>query len=310
MKNTEKINENTQDLDLKNSEEFVQCFLDEDKRVHDALVQAKVQIANVIEEIYLRLKSHKEVYLPYLGDEEYVGPRIFYFGAGTSGRLGVLDASECPPTFSAHPKLFTGVIAGGETAITGAVENAEDNAEAAREFVEKNLTAQDIAIGISANGNAPFVNAALESARNQGSLTVAIANNQDALIFKTAQEDIFLDTGAEIVTGSTRLKAGTAQKIVLNMISTGVMVKLGKVYGNLMVDLQAKNQKLRQRALNLVMKVCDCNEAHAQKALEESDFKVKQAIVMIQNNLGADLAYKILEDNSFNLRASLSSKAS
>lgn len=304
-KNTEKINANTNDLDLKTSDQFVQCFIDEEKTVIEALSKAKEQIANVIEEIYVRIKSHNEVYMPYSGGEDYFGPRIYYFGAGTSGRIGVLDASECPPTFSAHPEMFNGVIAGGTRAITSSVENAEDNALEAETFIEKNLTANDIAIGISANGNAAFVKAALESARNMGVFTVAIANNEDAQIFNIAQEKIFLDTGAEIVTGSTRLKAGTIQKIVLNIISTGLMVKLGKVYGNLMVDVQAKNKKLKERAANLVMKVSECSEEEAKKALLESSYKVKDSIVMINKKLSALEAKNLLERNAFNLRSTL-----
>jgi N-acetylmuramic acid 6-phosphate etherase len=304
-KNTEKINTNTSDLDLKTSDEFVQCFIDEEKTVIEALSKAKEQIANVIEEIYVRIKSHNEVYIPYSGGEDYFGPRIYYFGAGTSGRIGVLDASECPPTFSAHPEMFNGVIAGGTRAITSSVENAEDNALEAETFIKKNLTENDIVIGISANGNAAFVKAALESARKMGVFTVAIANNEDAQIFNIAKEKIFLDTGAEIITGSTRLKAGTVQKIVLNIISTGLMVKLGKVYGNLMVDVQAKNKKLKERAANLVMKVCECSEQEASKALLESSYKVKDSIVMINKKLSALEAKNLLERNAFNLRSTL-----
>ena len=304
-KNTEKINSNSQDLDLKTSEEFVEICLQEDKQVFNAIAQAKEQIANVIEQIYLRIKARKEVYLPYVWTEEYFGPRIFYFGAGTSGRLGVLDASECPPTFSTHPDFINGVIAGGQRAITMAVENAEDNALEAETFVDKNMTANDIAIGISANGNAAFVNAALETAREKGILTIAIANNVDAKIFETAQEKIFLNTGAEIITGSTRLKAGTAQKLVLNMISTGLMVRIGKVYGNLMVDLQAKNKKLKERAVKLVIEICSCDEEKAQKALQDSSFRVKNAVLIVKKDISALEAQNILEHSCFDLRSAL-----
>lgn len=305
MKNTEQINKYTKDLDLKTTEEFVNICLGQDREVIEAVSKAKEQVVNVIEEIYLRVKAFNEVYLPYTGAEEYFGPKIFYFGAGTSGRLGVLDASECPPTFSAHPDFINGVIAGGQRAITDAVENAEDNAIEAENFVEKNLTANDIAIGISANGNAAFVDAALKCARDKGAFTVAIANNEDAQIFETAQEEIFLDTGAEVITGSTRMKAGTAQKLVLNMISTGLMVKLGKVYGNLMVDLQAKNKKLKTRALKLVIEICSCDEKKAQKALTGSNFKVKEAVLMVSKELSFDEAQSLLEHHAYDLRLAL-----
>tara|TARA_B100001989_G_C24475519_1_gene431574 strand:- start:124 stop:1047 length:924 start_codon:yes stop_codon:yes gene_type:complete len=305
MKNTEKINENTQDLDLKTSEEFVEICIEEDKKVLEAIAGAKTQIANVIDLVYEKVKDSEEVYLPYLGSENYKGPKVFYFGAGTSGRLGILDASECPPTFSAHPDFINGVIAGGAEAVTGAVENAEDNEEAACKFVTNNLSSRDVAIGVSANGNAPFVKSALSSAKKLGALTIAIANNEDAGIFDIVDEKIFLDTGAEILTGSTRMKAGTSQKLVLNMISTGLMVKLGKVYGNLMVDLQAKNQKLRQRASNLVMKITDSSEAEAKKALEESGYRVKDSVLMIKNKLSASEAAKLLKAKQYNLRLAL-----
>jgi N-acetylmuramic acid 6-phosphate etherase len=305
MKNTEAINVNSTNLDLLNSEEFVECFINEDQAVLKALKKAKMQIAAAIEEIHLRFKAHQEVYLPYTGTEDYFGPKVFYFGAGTSGRLGILDASECPPTFSAHPKFFNGVIAGGQRAITGAVENAEDNGLEAELFVENNLTANDVAIGISANGNAQFVCSALEAARDKGAFTIAIANNEDAKIFDIAQEKIFLDTGAEILSGSTRLKAGTAQKMTLNMISTGVMVRLNKAYGNLMVDLQAKNKKLKERALKLVLQVSSCSEAEALKALQDSGYKVKNSILIAERGLTASQAQDLLEENSYNLRQAL-----
>jgi N-acetylmuramic acid 6-phosphate etherase len=305
LKNTEKINIHTKDLDLKTTEEFVNICLGEDREVLEAVSKAKEQIVNVIEEIYIRVKAHNEVYLSYTGSEEYFGPKVFYFGAGTSGRLGILDASECPPTFSAHPYFINGVIAGGSRAISAAVENAEDNTIEAEAYVDKNLTANDIAIGISANGNAPFVNSALNSARNIGAFTVAIANNEDALIFETAQEKIFLDTGPEIVTGSTRLKAGTSQKLVLNMISTGLMVKLGKVYGNLMVDLQAKNKKLKDRAVKLVIEICGCNDIKAKDALNKTSFRVKEAVLMINKGISFAEAQIFLENHSYDLRSAL-----
>ena len=305
MKTTEAINKNTQEIDLKTSSDFVGCYLEEDKAVNLAIANAQGQIAKVLDLIFEKIKDAKELYEPFKGDEDYSGPRIFYVGAGTSGRLGVLDASECPPTFSAHPKLFNGVIAGGEEAIRNAVEGAEDNAEAARDYVSKNLSANDVAIGISANGNAPYVDAFLEAAKTKGALTIAIANNPDAKIFTTADAQILLETGPEIITGSTRLKAGTAQKTVLNIISTGIMVKFNKVYGNLMVDLQAKNKKLKQRAFNLVQKITGAPEDAINQALEAANFRVKEAVIMVQKKLSYQDAYALLKSKDFKLRGVL-----
>ena len=184
-------------------------------------------------------------------DSKYQGPRLFYIGAGTSGRLGVLDASECPPTFSTHPDMVQGLIAGGDVALRNAVEGAEDDEIAGEKLIQQCLISpKDILIGISASGGAPFVISALKTARERGATTIAIANNPNATIFGYCDQKILLETGPEILAGSTRLKAGTAQKICLNIISTGLMVKLGKTYGNLMVDLKASNSKLKKRALD------------------------------------------------------------
>jgi N-acetylmuramic acid 6-phosphate etherase len=306
MKITEAINENTQNLDLKSTQELLEIFINEEDAVTKALEQAKYQIAGVIDQIFLRIKDYREIYQSYTGNEQYTGPRIFYFGAGTSGRLAILDASECPPTFSSHPDMFNAVIAGGNRAITQAIENAEDNSAEARSYVEQHCGPKDIVIGISANGAAPFVKGAIDAARDKGLYTVAIANNRDAEIFKTAQEVIYLDTGAEIITGSTRLKAGTAQKIVLNMISSSLMIKVGKVYDNLMVDLQAKNKKLKQRAMHLVQRITGVqDEKKITTVLQECSYKVKVAILMLEKNVNAAEAQRLLEINANNLRESL-----
>lgn len=266
MSTTESQNPNTLQLDKMSTDELVETFIKEDKQVLLALANAKSQISKTIDMVHKSLAN---------------GGRLFYFGAGTSGRLGILDAVECPPTFSTDPETVQGIIAGGDRAIKQAVEGAEDNEEDAANFVKKNLSQKDILIGISASGSTPFVMGAIKAAKKLQIANIAIANNSDSNIFKYADHYIFLDTGPEVLSGSTRLKAGTAQKMVLNIISTSVMVKLGKVYGNLMVDLQATNKKLVKRAKDLVMKVTDCSEQQAARALEKTEFKVKDAIDLI-----------------------------
>ncbi len=287
MTNTESANPNTANLDKLSTQEFVNVFLQEDQAVWRALEKAKTEITAAIDLVYKNFIGIEETIEPYNPHEPkpYNGPKIFYLGAGTSGRLGVLDAVECLPTFSAHPEMIQGIIAGGERAITKAVEGAEDDAEAGKRIVEEKLNANDVLIGISASGGAAYVIAALEAARRLGAKTIAISNNPDALSFQYCDQRIFLDTGAEVLAGSTRLKAGTSQKITLNMISTGLMVKLGKVIGNLMVDVQATNIKLRKRAINLVMKITGCKEAEAIQALEKCQYGVKKAINIIRTDM-------------------------
>ncbi len=264
---TEKANNKSENLDQMSSLEITELFVDASKDVTRALNEAKEQIALVVDAIY-------EVF------QASDNPRVFYFGAGTSGRLAVLDASECPPTFSTEPEMFQGIIAGGDKAIKDAVEGAEDDKsnEAAKLVAAKNIGANDIVIGISASGRTPFVINAIKASRDQGALTIAIANNQKAQSFEHAQHKIFLDTGAEILSGSTRLKAGTSQKEVLNIISTALMVKLGKVYKNLMIDLKVSNEKLKARAINLIMKIKGVDAKTAEASLIEAGFSVKKAI--------------------------------
>lgn len=281
MLRTEAYNEKSQNIDKLNSEEFVDLFLEEDKQVWTALKEANKQIAIVIDEVYKSLKNNG---------------RLFYIGAGTSGRLGILDASECPPTFSTDPEMVQGIIAGGDTAIRKAVEGAEDDEVAGADFVNKNLRREDVIIGISASGTAPYVIGALKAAKGLGSRTIAISNNYKAEINNFADFFIHLDTGPEIISGSTRLKAGTSQKIVLNMISTGVMIKLGKVYGNLMIDVNANNKKLLTRAKRLVIDICKCSEEEAEKGLELSRFRVKQAVLKILKDWDYDTATRKLAE--------------
>lgn len=219
------------------------------------------------------------------------GGRLIYVGAGTSGRLGVLDAAECPPTFHTDPSRVVGVIAGGPKALVDAVEGAEDDAaQGAADLARMGVGSGDIVVGIAASGRTPYVIGALDAAAERGALTIAVSCNLGAALSEHAAYPIELDTGAEVLTGSTRLKAGTAQKQVLNMISTALMVRSGRTYGNLMVDVQATNSKLRDRATRLVATIAEVDEATARQALESCGFEVKTAVVMLRCALDADAA--------------------
>lgn len=267
MKTTESINSNSANIDKLSALEMVELFISEEDAVRKALTGARAQIAAAIELVSASLSK---------------GGRLFYIGAGTSGRLGVLDASECPPTFGTEPELVQGIIAGGTIALTSAVEGAEDDRVAARTVVEERMRAGDVLVGITASGSTPYVVSALEAARKQGIKTIAIANNKDAETFKIAELSIYLDTGAEIISGSTRLKAGTSQKLVLNMISSCTMVRLGKTRGNLMTHLRAKNDKLKDRALRLAIEVSGQSAEQCRAALERVDYEIEEALKLLK----------------------------
>jgi N-acetylmuramic acid 6-phosphate etherase len=211
------------------------------------------------------------------------GGSLHYVGAGTSGRLGVLDASEMPPTFGTPPELVQGHIAGGDAALRRAIEGAEDDGAAGTALIRERAGANDVVIGISASGGARYVIAALEEARARGAFTAAVTNNPNAALAAAADETIVLATGAEALTGSTRLKAGTAQKIALNTISTAVMVRLGKVYDNLMIDVVATNEKLRDRAIRLVQTLTDLDARDARAALEAAGWSVRAAVERLRS---------------------------
>ena len=264
---TEGRNERTRDLDQMGPRELVAAMNDEDARVAPAVREELDHIAQAVAWGVEALSA---------------GGRIVYFGAGTSGRLGVLDAVECPPTFGVEPERVVGLIAGGEGAFVRAVEGAEDSAElCAHELDQIGLEARDLAVGIAASGRTPYVVGGLRRARELGCRTVAIACNRDSVIGREAELAIEVDCGPEVLTGSTRLKAGTAQKMVLNMISTGSMVGVGKAYQNLMVDVQQTNDKLRVRAQNIVMEATGCSREDAAAALSEAEGSAKVAIVML-----------------------------
>ncbi|MGB2078817.1 MAG: N-acetylmuramic acid 6-phosphate etherase, partial [Vibrio sp.] len=222
--------------------------------------------------------------------------RLIYIGAGTSGRLGILDASECPPTFGSDPSQVVGIIAGGHQAILKAVENAEDNTELGQQDLKDiQLTNQDVLVGIAASGRTPYVLSAMAYAQSIGATVVSISCNPHSPMVSQSDIAITPIVGPEVVTGSSRLKAGTAQKLVLNMLSTGAMIKTGKVFGNLMVDVEATNAKLIERQKNIVMTATDCDRATAEKALAACDGHCKTAIVMILTQCDAQTAQQRLE---------------
>ncbi|MBB2740595.1 UNVERIFIED_ORG: N-acetylmuramic acid 6-phosphate etherase [Microbispora rosea subsp. rosea] len=236
------------------------------------------------------------------------GGRLLYVGAGTSGRLAVLDASECPPTFGTHPDLVQGIIAGGEAALVRSVEGAEDDAEAGAAVIRgKHVGPLDSVVGISASGRAPYVVAAVEQARRLGALTVGLACNTGTPLARAADHAVEVIVGPEVVTGSTRLKAGTAQKLVLNMISTITMIRSGRTYGNFMVDVVASNSKLVDRAARIVSDITGTQVPRAREVLESAGRDVKTAVVMIERGVGADDARALLAANGNRLGPALHS---
>ncbi|MXM67612.1 N-acetylmuramic acid 6-phosphate etherase [Streptomyces sp. HUCO-GS316] len=234
------------------------------------------------------------------------GGRLVYAGAGTAGRLGVLDASECPPTFNTDPEQVRGLIAGGPGAMVTSVEGAEDSAELARADLDAlALTAADTVVGISASGRTPYAIGAVRHARARGALTIGLACNADSALAAAAEHGIEIVVGPELLTGSTRLKAGTAQKLVLNMLSTITMIRLGKTYGNLMVDVRASNQKLRARSRRIVALATGAGDEEIERALEATDGEVKNAILTILAGVDGPTADRLLEESGGHLRAAL-----
>jgi len=264
---TEKKNEHTRNLDRLSVSEVVDLMNKEDETVALSVREALPQITAAIEQIAAALQR---------------GGRLIYIGAGTSGRLGILDASECPPTFGVSSDLVQGIIAGGDHAIRHAIENAEDDAEAGRRDVSATVTAQDAVVGIAASGRTPYVIAAIDEARRIGAVTASISCNKDTLLSAAAEFPIEVPVGPEMLTGSTRLKAGTAQKMVLNMISTASMIRLGKVHDNLMVNVQATNFKLRQRVINIIIDATGVDEATAAAYCEQAEGDARIAILMLR----------------------------
>ncbi|MCZ6527899.1 MAG: N-acetylmuramic acid 6-phosphate etherase [Candidatus Dadabacteria bacterium] len=286
---TEKINPRTLHLDKCSPLEVVELILQEDRAIVEAVHKQKDCIAKAIELVVGRLK---------------LGGRLFFIGAGTSGRLGVIEAAECPPTFGTDPSLIQAFIAGGRDAIWQSIEGAEDSRTEAQGFLtEAGLSKDDTVIGIAASASTPFVEGGLQYAKNLGSGTVLVTCNP--VNSSIAEVTIELLVGPEVVVGSTRMKAGTVTKMVLNMITTASMVQLGKTYGNLMVDVQPKSAKLRDRAKRIVMHIAEVNEEKAQELLEQSAWDVKASIVMEKKGLGLKDSKELLEKSNGFLREAL-----
>jgi N-acetylmuramic acid 6-phosphate etherase len=288
---TEGRNPASQNIDELATEAMLRVINDEDKKVALAVEAIVPQIARVVDAITAAFSK---------------GGRLIYCGAGTSGRLGILDASECPPTFGTPRSQVVGLIAGGHTAILQAVENAEDNVEqGAQDLRDISFQANDVLVGIAASGRTPYVLGALAYARQQGAFTAALTCNPNSPMSQAADVALTPIVGPEVVTGSSRMKAGTAQKLVLNMLTTGAMIRSGKVYGNLMVDVEATNQKLVQRQINIVKQATDCDNATAQQALSACQGHCKTAIVMVLAGLNAEEATSLLSQNNGFIRNAL-----
>ena len=267
---TEQENENTVAIDQFSILEVLKTINDEDQTISSAVRESLPEIEKVVHYAKTALVG---------------GGRVFYIGAGTSGRLGVLDASECPPTYSAPSDWFIGIIAGGDRALRNSNEGAEDKPDSAIDDLKKfNITVNDLVIGISCSGAAKYVISALDYAKGEGSKTAYLITNPVPFLTTDVDVVISVDTGPEIITGSTRMKAGTATKMVLNMISTATMVSMGKVYGNLMVDLMAVNEKLVDRGIRIIQKITGLDYDSAEEALIRANKSVKTAIVMINKN--------------------------
>ncbi len=288
---TEGRNPASQNIDELSTEAMLRVINDEDKKVALAVEAILPQIAAAVDAICAAFRA---------------GGRLIYCGAGTSGRLGILDASECPPTFGTPREQVIGLIAGGHTAILQAVENAEDNREqGAQDLKDIRFSRHDILVGIAASGRTPYVLGALAYANELGATTVALTCNPDSAMAQVAAIALTPVVGPEIVTGSSRMKAGTAQKLVLNMLTTGAMIRSGKVYGNLMVDVEATNQKLVQRQVNIVMQATDCDDATARAALTACGGHCKTAILMVLAGLDADGAKALLSQHQGFIRQAL-----
>lgn len=278
---TEQRNEKTLHIDELSTLDMVTLINNEDKKVALAVEKELGNIAKAIDVIVKGLKA---------------GGRLIYTGCGTSGRLGILDAVECPPTYSTDADLVVGVIAGGNQAIFKAVEGAEDSHNLGKEdLVNIGLTSNDTVVGIAASGRTPYVIGAMKYAKSVGCSVIGVTCYANSEIDQLADIGIAPMPGAEVVTGSTRMKSGTAQKMVLNMLSTGSMIRMGKVYGNLMVDVKPSNEKLIQRCISIVESVTGCTKEEATEALEACEYHAKTAIVMITRQIGRDEAAQILE---------------
>ncbi|OPG09927.1 N-acetylmuramic acid 6-phosphate etherase [Streptomyces sp. GKU 895] len=288
---TEAFRPELADIDQLPTLDIARLMNGEDVTVPTAVAERLPEIAAAIDAIAARMAQ---------------GGRLVYAGAGTAGRLGVLDASECPPTFNTDPAQVVGLIAGGREAMVTSVEGAEDSKELARADLDAlKLTPLDTVVGVSASGRTPYAIGAVEHARAQGALTIGLSCNAHSALAAAAEHGIEVVVGPELVTGSTRLKAGTAQKLVLNMLSTITMIRLGKTYGNLMVDVRASNEKLRARSRRIVALATGAGDDEIERALAETDGEVKNAILVILTGVDGPAATRLLEESGGHLRAAL-----
>ncbi|MCL6573091.1 MAG: N-acetylmuramic acid 6-phosphate etherase [Bacillus sp. (in: Bacteria)] len=279
---TESRNEHSMQIDSAEPMDILRIMNEEDQKVALAVKEVLPDVEVAVQFVFESLKK---------------GGRLIYMGAGTSGRLGVLDAVECPPTFSTNPDMVQGILAGGEGAFLKAVEGAEDQPDlGVNDLKNVGLTKNDTVIGIAASGRTPYVIGALKYARSIGAKTVALSCNKNAAISKEADQRIEVIVGPEVLTGSTRLKAGTAHKMILNMISTSAMILIGKAYENLMVDVHVSNQKLKERGIGIIQKITGSSYELAAETLEAADLQVKTAIVMIKTASSKPVAEKLLHD--------------
>jgi N-acetylmuramic acid 6-phosphate etherase len=282
---TEQENTNTANIDRVSTLEAIRLINDEDKKVALAVEKVLPEIAEAVDKIVERLKN---------------GGRLFYVGSGTSGRLGVLDASEIPPTYGISYSLVQGIIAGGYDALYKATEASEDNREQGKNDLQnRGVTEKDAVVGIAASGRTPYTIGALDFARELGCFTACVTCVPDSAITKAAEISIVAVVGAEAVTGSTRMKAGTAQKLILNMISTAAMIKLGYVKGNRMTNVKSSNIKLKERSVRILMSETNLDNLEAQELLNKANDDLRVAIVMQKANVSQELAEKVLTENDF-----------
>jgi N-acetylmuramic acid 6-phosphate etherase len=288
---TEQSNPKSNDIDALSTLGIIQLMNAEDHKIASAVALESNAIAQAVDLIAGRLAN---------------GGRLFYMGAGTSGRLGVLDASECPPTFNTPPQLVVGIIAGGSKALNSAIEGAEDDEQAAVDDLMKHqLSERDVLVGIASSGRTPYVLSGLRMAKQLGACTIGLTCNRDSELDSCVDVLIAPIVGPEVISGSTRLKAGTATKMVLNMLTTATMVLLGKTYGNWMVDLRASNVKLKARSIRIVASIAGVNEVEAASLLEQCDGEVKTAIVAAKRGVGCNEARSLLAMASGKLRSAL-----
>jgi N-acetylmuramic acid 6-phosphate etherase len=288
---TEERNLRSRELDRLSTQELVRVIHQEDATVPAAVRRELPAIARAVDAIVAALSR---------------GGRLIYVGAGTSGRLGVLDAAECPPTFGTSPKVVQAVIAGGRRALTDSAEDSEDDTkQGARDLELRRVTKADVVVGLSASGTTPYVLGALQLARRRGATTIGVTANRHAPIERLTRIIIAPETGAEVVAGSTRMKAGTAQKLVLNLLSTAAMIRLGHVYGNWMVDVALKNEKLRRRGLRILQEASGATASEAARALAAADNRLRVALVMLKMKAGARESQRRLRQARGNLRNAL-----